>query len=166
MPISHLARPIRTKALSFAAHLKANNVHRRLYATLVVPADKRYLQTWSRNGRALRDGLYGHRSGDQKQLARDAAQPKYAKSAPSPGPTATPSNSDPDRTTTPEEIQDPDFMAKSTHELADENAPSFQRMLVTSAAWPNIEHPTNDIMQQQQFMDWSTLPSRSRPSKA
>lgn len=82
---------------------------------------------------------------------------EYAQSAPCPGPTATPSDSDPDRATTPEEFRDPDFMADSTHELAGGNASSFQKTLVTSPAWPNIDQPTNDLVQQQQFMDWSTV---------
>lgn len=83
---------------------------------------------------------------------------RYAQSAPSPGPTATPSNSDPDRRTTPDAIRDPDFMADDTHELAGENTSSFQKTFITSAAWPNIDHPTDNLEQQHhQTMDWSTV---------
>lgn len=78
---------------------------------------------------------------------------RYARLGSSTGPIATRSNSDPDRTTTPEEIRDTDI----THELADGNNSSFQTTIITSEAWPSIDNSTTILEQQQQAMDWSTV---------
>lgn len=84
---------------------------------------------------------------------------RYAQLDPPPGATATPSSSNLDLTATPEDIQGPNLMGDNTPELGGGNTSesSSLRTHITSAAWPNIDHPTNTLEQQQQFMDWSTV---------
>lgn len=72
--------------------------------------------------------------------------------APSPGHKAT---TDPDRTTIPGEIQ-VDSGFDSTHELTVSDDTSRQT-LGTSTTWPSLENTAEAPVQQQQYMDWSSI---------
>lgn len=75
--------------------------------------------------------------------------------APSPGPIATTSSSDPEQTPTSGQIQ-VDSGFDSTHEPTC-NDDASQQILGTPATWPNIENTTETPVQQQQYVDWSSI---------
>lgn len=178
MPISHFARPIRTKGLSCDAHLKAKmspQTIRNPHGPRRQDIPANFTQKWQSSPRQVarpqtrrpktacercrtaKVRCHGDGQNECDRCTSRGLPCRYAQSAPSPGSTATPSSSDPDRTTIPEKIRDRDLTTDNTHELASENTSSIQKTQLTSAAWPNIDHPTNNLEQQQQFMDWSTV---------
>lgn len=82
---------------------------------------------------------------------------RYGQTDPSPGPTATPSGSNPDRTTTREDIPpDSELSAGHTAEFAGDNAISFPQIHESSIPWTNSNRPT-ETLTQHEYMDWSSV---------